>query len=217
MYYFNKHANDLTLGEATILAGIPKSPSYYSPISNEENAKKRQLSILNSMVENGYITQNERDNAYNEELVFTNNFDNDEITSLMYYQDAVINELKSILNTNASIKSQISSIYHEPKDIENEKVPEGEIFSYMDNNDINVKKKKHKKKSLSLLERKLSSLSSINNRRNILRVNNINRSHNSKNNSKRVNINKINKIEIQNYINNPKNERTRAFLSKMMD
>ena len=93
-----------------------------------------------------------------------------------------INELKSILNTNASIKSQISSIYHEPKDIENEKVPEGEIFSYMDNNDINVKKKKHKKKSLSLLERKLSSLSSINNRRNILRVNNINRSHNSKNN-----------------------------------
>ena len=46
----------------------------------------------------------------------------------------------------------------------------------MDNNDINVKKKKHKKKSLSLLERKLSSLSSINNRRNILRVNNINRS-----------------------------------------
>ena len=103
-----------------------------------------------------------------------------------------INELKSILNTNASIKSQMSSIYHEPKDFENEKVPEGEIFSYMDNNDINVKKKKHKKKSLSLLERKLSSLSSINNRRNILRVNNINRSHNSKNNSKKVLQKRIN-------------------------
>ena len=125
-----------------------------------------------------------------------------------------INELKSILNTNASIKSQMSSIYHEPKDIENEKVPEGEIFSYMDNNDINVKKKKLKKKSLSLLERKLSSLSSINNRRNILRVNNINRSHNSKNNSKRVNINKINKIEIQNYISNPKNDANSEFKHK---
>ena len=39
-YYFNKHAKDLTLAEATILAGIPKSPSNYSPIENEENAKK---------------------------------------------------------------------------------------------------------------------------------------------------------------------------------
>ena len=102
----------------------------------------------------------------------------------------------------------MSSIYHEQKDIEkeNEKVQEGEILSYMDNNSINVKKKKHKKKSLSLLERKLSSLSSINNRCNILKVNNINRSHNIKNNSKRVNINKINKIEIQNYMSNPKHD-----------
>ena len=75
----------------------------------------------------------------------------------------------------------------------------------MDNNAINVKKKKHKKKSLSLLERKLSSLSSMN-RRNLLRVNNINRSHNSKNNSKRVRNNKINKNEIKNYMSNPKND-----------
>ena len=104
------------------------------------------------------------------------------------------------------MKSQISSIYHEQKEEENskenEKELEGEIFSYMDNKTINVKKKKHKKKSLSLLERKLSSLSSIN-RRNLIRLNNINRSHNSKNNSKRVYSNKkIKNNEIQNYMFN---------------
>ena len=104
------------------------------------------------------------------------------------------------------MKSQISSVFHEQKEEENskenEKELEGEIFSYMDNKTINVKKKKHKKKSLSLLERKLSSLSSIN-RRNLIRLNNINRSHNSKNNSKRVYSNKkIKNNEIQNYMFN---------------
>ena len=41
-YYFGKSSKDLTLAEAAILAGIPKDPSYYSPISNYKNAKRRQ-------------------------------------------------------------------------------------------------------------------------------------------------------------------------------
>lgn len=96
MYYFNKHASELTLAEATILAGIPKSPANYSPISNEENAKKRQELILNSMVKNKYITQEEANKAKSETLNYIgeNNYNN--TSSLMYYQDAVINELKSI-------------------------------------------------------------------------------------------------------------------------
>src|SRR5574344_117333 len=56
-YYFNKKASDLTLAEATILAGIPKSPSNYEPIGNSGNAKNRQLLILTSMVKNKYITE----------------------------------------------------------------------------------------------------------------------------------------------------------------
>ena len=39
-YYFNKHAKDLSLEEAIMLAGIPKNPSGFNPISNYENAKK---------------------------------------------------------------------------------------------------------------------------------------------------------------------------------
>ena len=96
LYYFNKHSNELDLAEATILAGIPKSPSYYSPLSNYENAKKRQQSILNSMVKNKYITKEMANNAYNEELQFKNNNENNNNSSLLYFQDAVINELKNI-------------------------------------------------------------------------------------------------------------------------
>ena len=95
-YYFNKQAKNLTLAEATILAGIPKSPVYYSPIANEQNAKDRQQLILNSMVKNKYITEGDLNNALKEELVYLKFEDQNKLTTLMYYQDAVIDELKNI-------------------------------------------------------------------------------------------------------------------------
>ena len=67
-YYFDKSAKELNLAEATILAGIPKWPSVYSPLVNEEASKKRQLLILNSMVKNKYITEKEKEEAYKTEL-----------------------------------------------------------------------------------------------------------------------------------------------------
>lgn len=70
MYYFNKHAKDLSLEEASIIVGIPKNPTYYNPIYYFENAKKRQRVVLQSMVNNGHITVNEMENAYNKELNF---------------------------------------------------------------------------------------------------------------------------------------------------
>lgn len=57
--YYNKKPNELNLDEATMLAGVPNAPSIYSPSVNPELAKKRQLNVLNKMVENGYITQEE--------------------------------------------------------------------------------------------------------------------------------------------------------------
>lgn len=96
LYYFNKDAKDLTLAEATILAGIPKSPSNYSPLSNLDAAKKRQRLILNSMVKNKYISKEEADDAYNTELTYVGSIPNEGITSVMYYKDAVLSELKNI-------------------------------------------------------------------------------------------------------------------------
>lgn len=96
-YYFNKSAKDLTLAEASLLAGIPKSPSYYSPITNFENSKKRQRIILKSLVNNGIISAGKMESIYNENIILSvNDSDSYEYTSVNYYIDAVINELKSI-------------------------------------------------------------------------------------------------------------------------
>lgn len=95
-FYFNKSASELDLAEATMLTGIPKSPSNYSPLINFELAKKRQLLILNLLVENGIITELEKNDAYNQELVFVAEEDKEELSTIMYYQDAVLSELKTL-------------------------------------------------------------------------------------------------------------------------
>lgn len=95
-FYFNKSAKDLDLAEASILTGIPKSPANYSPIVNFDLAKKRQLTILELMEKNKVITEEEKNEAYNEELVFSGVDNSEELSTIMYYQDAVLKELKDI-------------------------------------------------------------------------------------------------------------------------
>ncbi|WP_274584574.1 penicillin-binding protein 1A [Neisseria leonii] len=68
--YFNKPVQDLSLAEATILAGLPKAPSAFNPIVNPERAKLRQRYILNNMYELGWITAAERDAAAAEPLQY---------------------------------------------------------------------------------------------------------------------------------------------------
>ena len=57
LYYFNKSAKNLSLAEASMLAGIPKSPNNYSPLNDETAAKKRQKQILQAMVNNDIISK----------------------------------------------------------------------------------------------------------------------------------------------------------------
>ena len=96
IYYFGKSAKDLNLAEASILAGIPKSPSYYSPITNYNNAKMRQKIILNAMVNNKFTNESEKNQAISEKLNIVGKYEKNNSNTLMYYQDAVIKELNSI-------------------------------------------------------------------------------------------------------------------------
>ena len=61
--YFGKQAKDLTLGEAALLAGIPKAPSEYSPTANATEAKKRRDLVLDLMAKNGFVSQAEAEDA----------------------------------------------------------------------------------------------------------------------------------------------------------
>ena len=55
-YYFSKHARDLTLPEAALLAALPKGPVAYSPLVNPDRAFRRRNMVINSMLEDGVIT-----------------------------------------------------------------------------------------------------------------------------------------------------------------
>ena len=67
-YYFSKPAKDLNLDEAALLAGLPKSPAYYSPINHPDRALKRRNLVIDSMLEDGKITAKQANPARNQPL-----------------------------------------------------------------------------------------------------------------------------------------------------
>lgn len=66
--YFGKPMRDLTIAEAAMLAGLPKAPSAYNPISNPTRARSRQLYIIERMQENGFITAQDAEAAKKQEM-----------------------------------------------------------------------------------------------------------------------------------------------------
>ena len=95
-YYFGKSAKDLTIEEATLIAGIPKNPTKYNPITNYKNAKERQKVVLISLANNGYIKEKDIDKIYDKKVNLKGNSNNKEETNINYYKDAVMQELKNI-------------------------------------------------------------------------------------------------------------------------
>jgi penicillin-binding protein 1A len=62
-YYFSKHANNLTLPEAALLAGLPKGPAEFSPILNPDRAFRRRNTVIDAMLEDGAITNTQAEAA----------------------------------------------------------------------------------------------------------------------------------------------------------
>lgn len=67
-YYFSKPAKQLTLQEAALLAGLPKSPTYYSPINHPDRALKRRNLVINALLEDGKITAAQANDLRNQPL-----------------------------------------------------------------------------------------------------------------------------------------------------
>jgi len=120
-YYFNKNVENLSLEEAIILAGIPKSPNKYNPVSNKEESFYRAKIVAKSLLNNGYITEDKYNNLNFENVKIYGKNNENNLQMLMYYQDAVYKELeelgisKDILETgglkvytNLDIKKQTS-------------------------------------------------------------------------------------------------------------
>lgn len=101
-YYFGKDANQLTVAEAAMLAGIPKAPSYYSPVTHPENAKKRQELILLSMTEDGFITKEQEGVSKAAPIRITGEHAHQKAETAPYFQDVV----KSILRSDLGIEER---------------------------------------------------------------------------------------------------------------
>lgn len=108
-YFFHKSANELTLSEAAMLAGIPKGPTYYSPFNDKEKAIARQQTILKQLLEQKYITQAEYYTAKKEKIHFADQTESEE-DNIGYYRDFAAKEAADILNED--YEKVLASGYH---------------------------------------------------------------------------------------------------------
>ena len=102
-FYFNKKPKDLTLEEAIVLAGIPKNPAGYNPVSNYEASINRAWVVAKSMLNSGYIDENTYNNLFKEKLEIFGQTKKNNLQMIMYYQEAVLNELSTIKKVPASL------------------------------------------------------------------------------------------------------------------
>lgn len=137
-FYFNKTANELTLAEACMLVGIPKSPSNYSPLINYEIAKKRQVNILYMLYKNKKISEDDYNQAINEELNLYGNKEKEELNSVMYFQDAVMRELKKIKSIPDSYIETGGLKIYTTLNMDAQKTLEASIDKNLNNSDMQV-------------------------------------------------------------------------------
>jgi len=103
MYYFNKDAKNLTLEESIMLAGIPKNPSNFNPVFNYDKCIKRARIVALSMLNNEMIDQETYDNLFKEKIEIYGKRESNNLQMLMYYQDAVLNELENLKGIPTSL------------------------------------------------------------------------------------------------------------------
>lgn len=132
-YYFNKSSKDLSLEEAIMLAGIPKNPSNFNPVSNYDECINRAKIVAKTMVKNGYITQNQADNLFQNKIEIYGKRKQNNSQMIMYYQDAVLNELEQIKEVPKSLIESGGLKIYTTFDMEAEQIMEENILQQMGN------------------------------------------------------------------------------------
>ena len=137
-YYFNKKPSELTLEEAIMLAGIPKNPAGYNPVSNYEASLKRAWVVAKSMLNNGYIDEDTYNNLFKEKLEIFGQTKNNNLQMIMYYQEAVLNELSNIKEVPASLINAGGLKIYTTLDLEEQTSLENNILSNKVDDELQV-------------------------------------------------------------------------------
>lgn len=107
--YFGKDVDQLSLAESALLAGVVRRPNAYSPFKNPDLAKSRQRVVLNSMVDCGFITQQEADEAYEQELHYKEPVKSR--SQYGFFVDYVVDEAERILEEEGLYDNPQDAIY----------------------------------------------------------------------------------------------------------
>src|SRR5438128_1268581 len=97
--YFGKHAKDLTLGEAPLLAGLPNGPTYFDPALHKDRALARQAVVLDAMVNNDMISAAQAEQAKNEPLKLV--FKENRSSLAPHFVDYVFEQLEGVYGASA--------------------------------------------------------------------------------------------------------------------
>jgi penicillin-binding protein 1A len=89
--YFGKHANELTLAEGALLAGLPRGPNIYSPYIDSKAALERRATVLAGMEKEGYISQDQVAQAQKQPIVLAGK--KKRVVQASYFLDYIANEL----------------------------------------------------------------------------------------------------------------------------
>lgn len=135
-YYFNKEPLDLTLEEALILAGIPNSPENYNPVANYDLSVERAKIVGKSMVMNGYLTEDELNGLFKEKLDIYGKSSEENLDMLMYYQDAVLDELRSIKTIPEELIQNGGIKIYTYLDLDAQKKLEENILTYLSDSEL---------------------------------------------------------------------------------
>lgn len=116
MRYFNKSVSDLTLSECAVIAGTTQSPTRLNPITHPENNAERRAKVLKNMLDQGYITQAEYDEAIADDVysrIQINNIDNGEGAVNTYFVDALTEDvLDDLVNVAGYTETQAFTLLY---------------------------------------------------------------------------------------------------------
>lgn len=114
--YFNKSVNSLTLSECAVIAGITQNPSRFNPISHPEENAKRRSKVLGNMLEQGYITQAEYDEAMADDVyarIQTVNKEVEQDSVNTYFVDALTDDvMEDLLATGLYNETQAYTLLY---------------------------------------------------------------------------------------------------------
>lgn len=133
--YFGKHAKDITLAEAAMIAGLFQSPSGYDPFIHPEACEKRRKTVLYLMERHGYITKEEKEAASKltvEKLLKTSTEGNNSTDNeYMSFVNLVIEEIGDDLNLDPyTTPMKVYTTLNKPKQDEINKILKGETYKW---------------------------------------------------------------------------------------